>query len=273
MNAEESLEKAKKNFILVHNSGKNKYKYLPSWVFRKSNYLLNEVRNIKTNSKIYKQGAIVKVDFGVNVGSELSGNHFAVVLNKKDNYGNKKLTVIPLSSKDFQTSIELDDLISDYTMEKFKKFLEEKTIVLICFYILNIELYKTLGLPENEQLKSPDFAYLIEKTEAKIGKITPDIAISTIKKLLPKWDLTIEGLVEQSKKSGEELKLMTSCVKEYEKYKKKSYAKISDITTISKTRLKRINRMDPIGEIRVSKESMLKINAAIKEQFFVDSID
>ena len=32
------------------------------------------------NYRVYKRGTIVYVDFGVNVGYELSGNHFAIVL-------------------------------------------------------------------------------------------------------------------------------------------------------------------------------------------------
>ena len=39
------------------------------------------------------------VDFGINLGSELSGIHFAIVLNNDDNYNVDNVTVIPLTSK------------------------------------------------------------------------------------------------------------------------------------------------------------------------------
>ncbi|HAP8019376.1 TPA: type II toxin-antitoxin system PemK/MazF family toxin, partial [Enterococcus faecium] len=51
------------------------------------------------NYRVYKRGTIVYVDFGVNVGYELSGNHFAIVLNNKDNSKNGVVCVVPISSK------------------------------------------------------------------------------------------------------------------------------------------------------------------------------
>ena len=43
------------------------------------------------------------INFGTNVGYELSGNHFAVVINQDDNYRNGVVTVIPLTSKEKNT--------------------------------------------------------------------------------------------------------------------------------------------------------------------------
>ena len=46
-----------------------------------------------------KRGSIVFVNFGVNVGSEISGHHFAVVVNKDDTIYKPFTTVVPLTSK------------------------------------------------------------------------------------------------------------------------------------------------------------------------------
>ncbi|EHO46979.1 type II toxin-antitoxin system PemK/MazF family toxin [Lentilactobacillus kisonensis] len=66
-----------------------------------SQALVEDFNHRKTNSRyqIYKRGTVAYVDFGLGVGSELSGPHYAIVLNKKDNPNNSKITVIPLTSK------------------------------------------------------------------------------------------------------------------------------------------------------------------------------
>lgn len=48
--------------------------------------------------KYYKRGEIVLAHFGYNIGSELSGIHYAVVVENNNNKTNKTVTVVPLSS-------------------------------------------------------------------------------------------------------------------------------------------------------------------------------
>lgn len=71
--------------------------------------------------KTYKRGTIIKVDFGVNLGSEMSQVHFAIVLNNYDNTKNNVLTVIPLTSKESKFNLDLKDLVIDKLIEKIKK--------------------------------------------------------------------------------------------------------------------------------------------------------
>ena len=47
----------------------------------------------------YKRGQIVFVNFGYKIGSELGGNHYAVVLDVKNSKQSKTLLVVPLKSK------------------------------------------------------------------------------------------------------------------------------------------------------------------------------
>ena len=49
--------------------------------------------------KIFKRGDIVKVNLGFNVGKEMGGLHYCVVINKYDNNSSGTLNVIPLTSK------------------------------------------------------------------------------------------------------------------------------------------------------------------------------
>jgi Uncharacterized protein conserved in bacteria len=78
----------------------------------------------------FKHGSVVMVNFGPNVGSELSGNHFAIVLNKVDKRENKLLTVVPLSSKDHSNYLDLGyeffKLISDLTGNRLKSLAQEQ---------------------------------------------------------------------------------------------------------------------------------------------------
>lgn len=77
----------------------NKFLYLPDWSLSQSNYFCNECFNPKDRYWKFERGSIVFVDFGINIGSEMSNRHFAIVLNKYDSPKNRTLTVIPLSSK------------------------------------------------------------------------------------------------------------------------------------------------------------------------------
>lgn len=92
------------------------YKFvgLESWLYNKSNKLLFETKTKNMRYKRYSRGTIIKLDFGVNVGTEFSLNHFAIVISKKDTIYNDLLTVIPLTSKDHgKHTILLDKLITD----------------------------------------------------------------------------------------------------------------------------------------------------------------
>ena len=71
--------------------------------------------------KTYKRGTIIRADFGVNIGSEMSQVHFAIVLNNYDNPKNNVLTVIPLTSKPSKYNLDLKNLVINKLIEKIKK--------------------------------------------------------------------------------------------------------------------------------------------------------
>ena len=57
----------------------DKWQHFQAMAFKKENN-----PNIKNRFIKYKRGTVVMVNFGTSIGNELSGNHFAIVLNKKD---------------------------------------------------------------------------------------------------------------------------------------------------------------------------------------------
>ena len=143
--------------------------------------------------KAYKRGTIVFVNFGTSIGTELSGNHFAIVLNKNDNPFNGSLSIVPLTSKN-----------------------------------------KKYNLPLDKELISRIIDNLISKS-IKIGLISD----------------SIQSSIYNQKKNDLD-----------------SYAMMDSITTVSKYRIKKpINRMDPIGLVRVPNNILKKIDIEIIKRF------
>lgn len=102
-----------------------KFSYLDEWLLKNSKILLKESEHTTPNKyRVYKRGTIIKVDFGVNLGSEMSQVHFAIVLNNYDNPKNNVLTVIPLTSKGSKHNLYLKTLIIDELVKKIEYELE-----------------------------------------------------------------------------------------------------------------------------------------------------
>lgn len=101
-----------------------KFAYLDEWLLKNSKLLLLESNEYESQTnkkfKTYKRGTIVKVDFGIGLGSEMSQVHFAIVLNNYDNPKNNVLTVIPLTSKKGKFNLNLNTLIIDKLINKIK---------------------------------------------------------------------------------------------------------------------------------------------------------
>lgn len=111
-----SLEIANDNFKSIIKKTKNKkFSYLDSWMLKTSDEFKKENENENNNNKTHfrlNYGTIVKADFGINQGAELSNPHFAIVLDRFDNIRSETITVIPLTSKNNGKRIALGKLIS-----------------------------------------------------------------------------------------------------------------------------------------------------------------
>lgn len=97
-----------------------KFSYLDDWLLKSSKLLLNEANKNVAKYRVYKRGTIIKADFGVGIGSEMSQVHFAVVLSKNDNPKNNVLTVLPLTSKSGKHNLYLGTLIIDTLTKKME---------------------------------------------------------------------------------------------------------------------------------------------------------
>lgn len=75
-----------------------KIQILTDWLTKWSSYLQQESTFKPDSLKKYKLGEIILVDFGFNVGGELGGRHYAVVLDRNNNPRSGTVLVAPISS-------------------------------------------------------------------------------------------------------------------------------------------------------------------------------
>ena len=108
------IDESVKNYKYAYNSKNLKFTWLGNWLEKESAIFKNEDNKKLNNKPNFKRGEIIKVDFGINVGSELSNIHFAIVLNSDDNNNVDNLTVLPLTSKSGYKRLYLGNLLNAF---------------------------------------------------------------------------------------------------------------------------------------------------------------
>lgn len=163
------LEEYKKSNLLAY------------WISDFANYH-DEERDFDTSKMIsFKRGNIIKANLGFNIGHELGGLHYCIVLDKFDNPKNGTLNVIPLTSKKNKkyplSSIDLGNEIYDTLNNIYIKEIEK----------LSNKYDDIWSLPaENVKQFTYDFEYIKkmkrEISKMKIGSIALINQITTISK-------------------------------------------------------------------------------------------
>ena len=213
---------------------------MANWLLSKSYHLEREVNQKGPNFfNQYKKGTIVMIDFGVNIGNELSNHHFGIVLTKGDNKRNGILTVLPLSSKFSKHYLKLEDeLFKTITADLRKKVLEINN--------------------ESTELES-----IVADTQALVNGEEKTI---TIKHKNGQEEVTneitsiIHYIDERLEESKNKLTRFQKVLDKYSKYDNDTYVCVKNIQTISKCRIITINDLDPSGCIRLSKSTMDRID-------------
>lgn len=242
--------KASKNFEKVHSTFKNnnKFRFLPNWLEKESNLFLSETQNTSKSYNVLKRGSLIFVDFGINIGSELSNRHWAVVLNKNYSPKSRNLTVLPISSKEKKFSVMIDEVIQ----QKSKRFLLPilDKIGFDYFSIIHYALTEItpFDLGSAEEIYQE---FLIQYGDAYNSESAKEI-----------YD---NGAgMEKVENTNRKLK---DLVNHYQRFNKISYAKCDQIKTISKDRIIYINELDPCGKIKVSDETLDRIDEKLKELY------
>lgn len=95
----QKIDNGCQNYKDAYKTNHPKFFYLGNWLEKESSIFKSEALNKNSNKPNFKRGEIIRVDFGINIGSELSNTHFAIVLNDDDNINVDNITVLPLTSK------------------------------------------------------------------------------------------------------------------------------------------------------------------------------
>ncbi len=154
---------------------------LAYWIYDFANYH-DEERDFDTTKMItFKRGNIIKANLGFNIGHELGGLHYCIVLDKFDNPKNGTLNVIPLTSKKDKkypkSTIDLGNEIFDILNDLYSKEIEK----------LSNKYQNIWSLPtEKVEQFTSDFEYVKkiknEISKMKVGSIALINQITTISK-------------------------------------------------------------------------------------------
>ena len=149
-----------------------KSELLAYWIHDFAEYHDEERTFNIAKSGIYSRGDVIKVNLGFNIGNELGGLHYCIVLNKYDNTRNGALNIIPLTSRKDNKKYDSSSVnlgkelynIFQCKIEKEKLKLQE----------ILVELEKIKNIPINIQSTIEKEQKYIAKMEKEIGKMQKD---------------------------------------------------------------------------------------------------
>ena len=221
------------------NANIKKVNLISYWLKDYIKYIKDEKNFNPTNLKTYERGDIIKVNLGFNIGSEMGGLHYCVVIDKKNNRNSPVVTVIPLSSQKIdkinKNSIILGNDIYNKLIEKSNKLIEDNKIEIK--ENKNRLLIETKRLTENNATTN--------EISMKTNEIQKNIA-EAYKKL------------ELAKKINEEVRKM----------KYGSIAIINQIRVVSKQRIyDPKTEFDILSGIKLSNENLDLIDDKMKKMF------
>jgi len=149
-----------------------KSELLAYWIHDFSVYHDEERTFNIAKSGMYSRGDVIKVNLGFNIGNELGGLHYCIVLNKYDNTRNGALNVIPLTSrKDVKkydsSSVNLGKELYNIFQDKIEKEKQK-------FQQILSKLEKIENIPISIQNIIKKEQKYIEKMEKEICKMKKD---------------------------------------------------------------------------------------------------
>lgn len=290
-NKEEKINKVTDEFLAIYNSKDRKFTYLPEWLEFMTDSFNKEINIRKNHSTFlydkYKRGAIVRINFGTNIGSEMSGIHFGIVVTKNDNESNRTLQVIPLSSKGGKFRVAINDEVFKNVSNHFHRefivvnnkldLMQHKLIIDAFAAFFNIQSNNSLIevreimermvsilRQDTKQVLSVYIRECIEMIEVSIEQYPNNSdEYRYLDNIKTNYQNNIEDLIDTEITSLQ----FADIVDEYLKYDKNSYMLVKDITTISKEKIISLNTYDPSGKIKVSENTLNIIDKKIIEYF------
>ena len=122
-----NIDKACDNFKEISDDSNNaKFEHIDTWLYKTSrNFKNKKKKQINSSYPRFDYGTIIKVDFGINIGSELSNPHFAIVLEKFDSTKSDSITILPLTSQKKSHNLPLSELIIEEFTKRLNKYIEK----------------------------------------------------------------------------------------------------------------------------------------------------
>lgn len=231
-----------------------KFRFLPNWLNNTSYYFDKEAKNnLPKRYLYYKRGTIVRVNFGTNMGSEFSNIHFAIVLDKKDSPMKRTLTVIPLTSKQKHGRYELGKEIFNQTTTILDNQINE--------------------MSKKSQELSIQINQLSEK-QSKLGEllkneeiIADELKIQKLQLEFSNYEQEVNNYELKLNEYAKDIEELEKVFEIYKSYNKNSFVRLSDITTISKLRITKINKFDISGKIRLTENQMKEISTELAKLY------
>ncbi|MEB8171693.1 type II toxin-antitoxin system PemK/MazF family toxin [Macrococcus caseolyticus] len=256
----EMLDNSNQIYKDLYDTGKDRFTSLPYWHRSYSNWLKKENDNlIKNTYNSYKRGTIIYIDFGVNVGSEISGGHFAIVITKNDNRKSSMLNVVPLTSKNKKFYLPIDKTVFENASNVLKQHLED--------YIKNIQRKNdTL----DELTKEYDILYKETKKEIDFYRESDNVTIENYQEIddkISKLQATIDTQKEIIKEIDKEKNMIEHVYRKYSNYDKQTFACYKSIQTVSKLKVRKINKFDPSGKMKVDNNTLDQLDKKILTEY------
>lgn len=223
------------------------------WLNSYTSYLQNEESFSPSRLIRYKRGSVVRVNFGFNVGKELGGLHYAVVLDNDNKRNADVLTIIPLSSTD-------------------EKTVHERNVD------LGSELYKKISSKQESLLEQADKELSELKSLANALKTASDALYDlnatcdeNINEKIQKIEQTRNECSSKQQQLEKRIAMLTKNGIEIKKLKFGSMAVVNQITTISKQRIYAPKYSeDFLYGVKLSPSAMDRINNKVKELYIFD---
>lgn len=214
------------------------------------------------------------VDFGIKIGSEMSGPHFAVVLSAKDNQHKKTLIVVPLTSRNRKSYIELGTELQAGIIRTTKKLIDNNS--------KRIERFNN----DSENLQKKVFALRDRlEQELKDKGITPvttePSSLDESQKKMEQMQKLLKGSENEELRAAAQkviyyikqvkyqefyrkiilshINASSALLKKAKKYGNNSYADVSNISTISKLRITSFSEQNISGNIFVTEKALKSI--------------
>lgn len=276
----ELLNKTKtemKDIVLDENNPlSNKFKNIGGNMLNLAKQYKREITKSRGTSQKYaryKYGQLVMVDFGLNIGNELCGNHFAIVFTNNDSPYSGLITVVPLSSKNGTNRISLGEFLSNDILlklsdigkslsetineyaDKYKKF--ESTDGVVFRKLLDSEIDPNIDPNDSKQFEM----FLLNKLK--------ELCSEEPEEYIDRLSNTMRQLVEESHQITANVEKYKSTITRYSNKNRITYAIVEQVQTISKLRvLKPINEFDPIDNLLVDRKLLLQIELEIVKKLF-----